>query len=333
MINKTYALYHIPGKKVGVTNNIEERVVKQQGYQEGEFEILAWSDDIGYISKLEHDMQDSFGYKVDEQLYKDLYSNNFKQFKKMKINVTEATTTFPCPINKLKGQLMDEIGMQWKTEHGEFTITPQTVNWIMTNVRSSQFSSERSYIYNKAFSLFYDKDPHRNIIVGKTFDAKTDQEALVDYYTMTAAEEFQESLGEWDTIFDPAEKPEYDQDQLIRFAELFAEYKNKSAANCNQCNENIFECIREWADERGLYDKGDPKTQYIKLMEEAGEVGRALLKDDIDEVVDGIGDMVVVLTNLAELCGVSIEECIQEAYDVISKRKGKMVNGTFVKDN
>ena len=67
-------------------------------------------------------------------------------------------------------------------------------------------------------------------------------------------------------------------------------------------------------------------------MEEAGEVGRALLKDDIDEVVDGIGDMVVVLTNLAELCGVSIEECIQEAYDVISKRTGKMVNGTFVKD-
>ena len=292
MINKTYALYHIPGKKVGVTNNIEERVVKQQGYQEGEFEILAWSDDIGYISKLEHDMQDSFGYKVDEQLYKDLYSNNFKQFKKMKINVTEATTTFPCPINKLKGQLMDEIGMQWKTEHGEFTITPQTVNWIMTNVRSSQFSSERSYIYNKAFSLFYDKDPHRNIIVGKTHDADLDQQHVVDYY------------------------------------------KSKDLnTNCSDCNENIFECIREWADERGLYEKGDPKTQYIKLMEEAGEVGRALLKDDIDEVVDGIGDMVVVLTNLAELCGVSIEECIQEAYDVISKRKGKMVNGTFVKDN
>lgn len=291
MMNKTYALYHIPGKKVGVTNNIEERVVRQQGYQEGEFEILAWSDDIGYISKLEHDMQDSFGYKIDEQLYKDLYSNNnFKQFKKMKINVTEATTTFPCPINKLKGQLMDEIGMQWETEHGTFTITTQTVNWIMSNVRSSQFSSERCYIYNKAFSLFYDKDPHRNIIIGKTFDAKTDQQALVDHYT------------------------------------------SKSATNCNQCDENIFECIREWANERGLYDKGDPKTQYIKLMEEAGEVGRAILKEDTDEIIDGIGDMVVVLTNLAELHGITIEECIQEAYDVISKRTGKMVNGTFVKD-
>ena len=88
-----------------------------------------------------------------------------------------------------------------------------------------------------------------------------------------------------------------------------------------------------WADERGLYDKGDPKTQYIKLMEEAGEVGRAILKEDTDEVIDGIGDMVVVLTNLAELHGVSIEECIQEAYNVISRRTGKMINGTFVKDN
>ena len=290
-MNKTYALYHIPGKKVGVTNNIEERVVKQQGYQEGEFEILAWSDDIGYISKLEHDMQDSFGYKIDEQLYKDLYNNNnFKQFKKMKINVTEATTTFPCPINKLKGQLMEEIGMQWKTEHGTFTITAQTINWIMRNVKSSQFSNERCYIYNKAFSLFYEKEPHRNIIIGETFEANTHQEDLVNHYA------------------------------------------NKSSTNCNQCDENIFDCIREWADERGLYDKGDPKTQYIKLMEEAGEVGRAILKEDTDEIIDGIGDMVVVLTNLAELHGIAIEECIQEAYDVISKRTGKMVNGTFVKD-
>ena len=43
--------------------------------------------------------------------------------------------------------------------------------------------------------------------------------------------------------------------------------------------------------------------------------------------------MVVVLTNLAELCDTSIEECISLAYDVISKRTGKMVNGTFVKDD
>ena len=68
-------------------------------------------------------------------------------------------------------------------------------------------------------------------------------------------------------------------------------------------------------------------------MEEAGEVGRALLKDDQPEVIDGIGDMVVVLTNLARLCNVSIEECIEAAYNEISTRKGKMINGTFVKND
>ena len=65
--------------------------------------------------------------------------------------------------------------------------------------------------------------------------------------------------------------------------------------------ENRFDLIRTWARERGLYDKGDTKTQFCKLMEEAGELGRAVLKDDDKEFVDAIGDMVVVLTNLAHL--------------------------------
>ena len=93
-----------------------------------------------------------------------------------------------------------------------------------------------------------------------------------------------------------------------------------------------FQLIREWAENRGLYSKGDAKTQYIKLQEEAGELAQAILKDDQPEVVDAIGDMVVVLTNLAHLRGVSIEHCIESAYNVINKRKGSMVNGTFVKE-
>jgi NTP pyrophosphatase (non-canonical NTP hydrolase) len=93
-----------------------------------------------------------------------------------------------------------------------------------------------------------------------------------------------------------------------------------------------FQKIRDWAGERGLYTKGDKKTQSIKLMEEAGELGRAILKQDQPEIVDAIGDMVVVLTNMAHLSGTTIEECIDAAYKVISKRTGKMVNGTFVKD-
>ena len=92
-----------------------------------------------------------------------------------------------------------------------------------------------------------------------------------------------------------------------------------------------FQLIRNWAKARGLYAKGDTKTQYCKLMEEAGELGRAILKDDQPEFVDAIGDMVVVLTNLAHLGNTTIEACIDAAYAEIKTRKGKMENGTFVK--
>ena len=65
----TYYLYHIPGKKVGVTTNLEERVHKQQGYYPGEYEIIETSDDIDFISAGEIIMQKCYGYKVDEVLY------------------------------------------------------------------------------------------------------------------------------------------------------------------------------------------------------------------------------------------------------------------------
>jgi NTP pyrophosphatase (non-canonical NTP hydrolase) len=109
---------------------------------------------------------------------------------------------------------------------------------------------------------------------------------------------------------------------------------------------NEFEPIREWARERGLYQKGDPKTQMLKLIEEVGELGKAILKSDPEETIDAIGDCVVVLTNLIELAAIpkelesndsqfrkiTIEDCINSAYTVIASRSGKMINGTFVKD-
>ena len=96
---------------------------------------------------------------------------------------------------------------------------------------------------------------------------------------------------------------------------------------------NEFEPIREWATKRGLYEKGDAKTQYIKLQEEAGELAKAILKADEKEFIDAIGDCVVVLTNLAALKGVTIEQCINSAYQEIANRKGSMINGTFVKQS
>lgn len=94
-----------------------------------------------------------------------------------------------------------------------------------------------------------------------------------------------------------------------------------------------FNLIREWAQKRGIYDSGDPKTQYVKLQEEAGELAKAILKNDKPEQKDGLGDCVVVLVNLAHLLGFTLEECVQAAYSEISDRKGKMVNGTFQKEN
>lgn len=97
-------------------------------------------------------------------------------------------------------------------------------------------------------------------------------------------------------------------------------------------NFNVFDRIREWANERGLIKGGDVKTQTIKLVEEVGELSRAVIKSNEEEFIDAIGDCVVVLTNLAAIKGLKIEDCIDKAYDVIKNRKGKMENGSFIKN-
>ena len=101
--------------------------------------------------------------------------------------------------------------------------------------------------------------------------------------------------------------------------------------------ENEFQPIRDWACEKGIYEKGNLTTQTLKLLEEAGELAKAVINNDKPEIIDAIGDCVVVLTNVALLASkhfdkdIRIEDCINEAYNVISKRSGKMENGTFVK--
>ena len=151
-----YYLYHIPGKKIGVTCDLNNRVTKQQGYETDEYEVLLSSNDIDYISNMEIQLQKAHGYKVDKKLYK-----NLKPITNMKINVTEQTTTFPLPVNKLKGRLMDNIGISWEhPEFGTFKITKTNIPWIMQNIKVSMFNSDRSYIYNKAFyeAFFNPKD-------------------------------------------------------------------------------------------------------------------------------------------------------------------------------
>jgi NTP pyrophosphatase (non-canonical NTP hydrolase) len=115
--------------------------------------------------------------------------------------------------------------------------------------------------------------------------------------------------------------------------------KTRTGGIMTDCRENginmpksHFDLIRKWASDRGLYKKGDPKTQALKLVEEVGETCRAILKGNQSDIEDGIGDAVVVLTNLAHLCDTDIEHCIESAYNEIKDRTGKMSNGTFKKD-
>ena len=306
----TYYLYHIPGKKIGVTRDLKKRVEEQQGYGPDEYYVIYEGEDIDNISRLEIQLQNQFGYRVDEVPYNKLKFNN----KEMKINITEQTTTFPCPVNKLKGQLMDNIGLRWTTEHGEFMITDNTIKWIVANVKTSMYDDQRSYVYNKAFARYFDNN-----------DAYSSNGTLADAHMR---EKYAEDQYNGNTLSGGLMN-----DRIRDKKESYECCDENNPCTCGYMDTPTqFDLIRDWADERGLYEHGDPKTQALKLVEEVGEIARAVLKNDIDEVIDGIGDAVVVLTNLAELHDVSIEECIASAYGVISKRTGKMVNGTFKKD-
>ena len=95
---------------------------------------------------------------------------------------------------------------------------------------------------------------------------------------------------------------------------------------------NEFEPIRDWAKERGIYEKGNIDTQFEKLIEEVNELKQGLENENDDEIIGAIGDCVVVLTNLANFIDVDIEYCINIAYKVIKNRKGVMKNGFFEKD-
>ncbi len=89
--------------------------------------------------------------------------------------------------------------------------------------------------------------------------------------------------------------------------------------------------IEQWAKDRGL-DTQDPKIQLSKLMEESGELARSILKNDKIEQIDAIGDITVVLIVLSLQLGLEYSECVKSAYNVIKDRKGKMVDGVFVKE-
>lgn len=93
----------------------------------------------------------------------------------------------------------------------------------------------------------------------------------------------------------------------------------------------LVKLVEEWAREKNL-DIAEPEKQMLKVIEEVGEVGAALARNNENDLRDGIGDVVVTLVILAMQNDMDLYECLNQAYNEIKDRKGKNVNGVFVKE-
>ena len=94
--------------------------------------------------------------------------------------------------------------------------------------------------------------------------------------------------------------------------------------------EEYEELIKQWHQDRNLIDGSTDKDQYLKLIQEAGELSDSLCKGK--DIRDDVGDMLVVLINILTRNNLTLSECLAVAYDDIKDRKGKMVDGVFIKE-
>ena len=95
-------------------------------------------------------------------------------------------------------------------------------------------------------------------------------------------------------------------------------------------NLNYEKLIGQWHRDRNLINGSTDKDQYMKLIQEAGELSDSLCKGK--DIKDDIGDMMVVLINIMVRNNLTIEVCLAVAYEDIKDRKGKMIDGIFVKE-
>ena len=107
---------------------------------------------------------------------------------------------------------------------------------------------------------------------------------------------------------------------------------NKSTTVLKESQDMVVltELIKMWHHDRNLIDGATDKDQFAKLIQEAGELSDNICKGN--DIRDDIGDMMVVLINIAERNGITISECLRVAYNDIKDRKGTMVDGVFVKE-
>lgn len=128
---------------------------------------------------------------------------------------------------------------------------------------------------------------------------------------------------------DPFAVIEYD-NKLIK-VELYQVEFIEEEQMTNTLNQ-LVEQVQQWSIDKNLHN-GNSDRQALKFYEEAGEVASALSRGQMDALKDGIGDTVVTLIILAQQHDMTLQECLQYAYDEIKGRKGKTINGTFIKES
>lgn len=87
--------------------------------------------------------------------------------------------------------------------------------------------------------------------------------------------------------------------------------------------------VSQWHRNRNLIEGSTDKDQVLKLMQELGELSDSVCKGE--DIRDDIGDMLVVMINIIERNNLTITDCLEKAWNDIKDRKGKMVDGIFVK--
>jgi len=100
---------------------------------------------------------------------------------------------------------------------------------------------------------------------------------------------------------------------------------------------NTFETLKSnvlnWAEHKGITAPENAPKQFLKVIEEVGELAAAMARNDKEEQVDAMGDVLVTLIILSKQLELDPVECLDTAYNVIKDRTGKTVNGVFVKDS
>ncbi|WP_092084666.1 MazG-like family protein [Dolosicoccus paucivorans] len=94
---------------------------------------------------------------------------------------------------------------------------------------------------------------------------------------------------------------------------------------------SLTKAITQWIRARNIHT-AKPGKQFLKVIEEVGELAEGMAKGNMNAIQDAIGDIFVTLVSLCETLDIDITDCVAQAYDEIKDRKGRLINGVFVKE-